>query len=71
MTHFPLFLLFIISFCFTQNTYSNPKSIPKATPKVIPKAPSIAAKSFIMIDYNTGKVLAEKNSKSAVVNEID
>jgi len=66
MTHFPLFLLFIISFCFTQNTYSNPKSIPKATPKVIPKAPSIAAKSFIMIDYNTGKVLAEKNSKTRV-----
>lgn len=29
---------------------------------LIPAAPSVAAKSFILIDFNSGKVLAEKNA---------
>lgn len=37
-----------------------------AVPKVTPKAPIIAAKSYIMIDYDSGKVLAEKNSSLRV-----
>ena len=34
-----------------------------ATSKILmPAAPSVAAKSFILIDFNSGKVLAEKNA---------
>ncbi|MCW8345360.1 serine hydrolase [Vibrio sp. ZSDZ65] len=31
-----------------------------ATPVVMPNAPQIAAKGFVLMDYNSGKVLAEK-----------
>jgi len=33
-----------------------------AAPRVIPDAPNIAAKSFILIDFDSGKVIAEKNA---------
>lgn len=33
-----------------------------AKPFIIPNAPPVAAKSFILIDVNSGKVIAEKNS---------
>lgn len=62
MAHFPLFFLFLISIFFTQTAYSNPT----VNPKIIPKAPLIAARSYIMIDYDSGKVLAEKNSQQRV-----
>jgi len=34
-----------------------------ATPRVIPNAPSIAAKGYLLIDFDSGKVLAENNSE--------
>jgi D-alanyl-D-alanine carboxypeptidase (penicillin-binding protein 5/6) len=38
----------------------------QATPKIIPKAPSIAAKSYILVDYNSSKIIAENNSEMPV-----
>ncbi len=54
----PLFIFFII-FCF----YSHGVF---ATPTVIPGSPVIASSSYIMIDYDSGKVLAEENSNKRV-----
>lgn len=36
-------------------------SLAQAAPIVVPDAPQIAAKGYVLIDYNSGKVLAEKN----------
>ncbi len=51
------FILFLVLFLFLfLNTA-------KATNKIlIPAAPSVAASSFILLDFNSGKVLAEKNA---------
>ena len=38
----------------------------QAAPKPIPKAPDIAATSYILIDYSSGKVLAQKNPDKRV-----
>ncbi|CAH0538988.1 serine hydrolase [Vibrio marisflavi] len=35
-----------------------------ATPMVIPDAPDIAAKGYVLMDYNSGKILAENNMNS-------
>ncbi len=37
-----------------------------AIPKIIPKAPDIAAKSYILMDYNSGKIIAQKNADMLV-----
>ncbi len=37
-----------------------------AAPKIIPKAPIVSAKSYIMIDYNSGKIIAQKNADMRV-----
>ena len=50
---FILSVLFTL-ICFTLNTH--------AAPKVIPKAPAIAAKSYILIDHNSGKIIAQENA---------
>jgi len=50
-----VFLLFI---AFTNSV--------SAIPKVIPKAPAIAAKSYILIDYNSGKIITQKNADMPV-----
>ena len=34
-----------------------------ATPRVIPNAPTIAAKGYLLIDFDSGKILAENNSE--------
>jgi len=47
------FTLFTTSFFFI-NAY--------AIPKVIPKAPAIAAKSYILMDFNSNKIIAENNA---------
>jgi D-alanyl-D-alanine carboxypeptidase (penicillin-binding protein 5/6) len=52
------FFIAIFTLIFTLNT--------QAAPKVIPKAPSIAAKSYILIDYNSGKVIAQNNADMPV-----
>jgi D-alanyl-D-alanine carboxypeptidase (penicillin-binding protein 5/6) len=36
-------------------------AVAQAAPIVVPDAPQIAAKGYVLIDYNSGKVLAEKN----------
>ncbi len=52
------FILFFSLLFLTQITL--------ALPLVTPKSPIIAAKSYIMIDYNSGKILAEKNANLRV-----
>lgn len=50
---FSLVFLFILLF----NVQANAKNT-----ILIPAAPRVAAKSYILIDYNSGKVLANKNA---------
>lgn len=60
----PVFsLLLLLSLGFLGQAFSGQAvAVPKATPQV----PTIAAKSYIMIDYNSGSVLAEKNADMRV-----
>lgn len=37
-----------------------------ATPRVIPNAPAIAAKGYLLVDFDSGKVLAENNSEKTL-----
>lgn len=46
--------LLLITFFFSINVL--------AVPMIIPKAPSIAAKGYLLIDYQSGEVLSENNS---------
>lgn len=48
------FFVFIVSIVFTLSSH--------AAPKVIPKAPEIAAKSYILVDHNSGKIIAQNNA---------
>ncbi|MFK5984138.1 MAG: D-alanyl-D-alanine carboxypeptidase family protein [Pseudomonadota bacterium] len=57
-SHRFIFIVLLGLLNLTQNAFT--------APKVIPKAPIIAANSYIMIDYDSGKVLAEKNSNVRV-----
>jgi len=41
-------------------TFLTPSSVSAAV--VIPPPPSVAAKGFILMDYQTGKVIAEQNA---------
>ncbi len=52
------FFICTFSLFFTLNTH--------AAPKIIPKAPAIAAKSYILIDYNSNKIIAQNNADMAV-----
>ncbi|MDX2506796.1 MAG: D-alanyl-D-alanine carboxypeptidase family protein [Gammaproteobacteria bacterium] len=56
LTNFFIYILsiFFTLSCFTLNS--------QATPKIIPKAPAIAAKSYILIDHNSNKILAQNNA---------
>ncbi len=56
LTYF--FTLLLCSF-FTINTL-------QAAPKIIPRAPDIAAKSYILMDYNSGKIIARKKADMPV-----
>lgn len=53
----PIFLIFISSTTF---------SAPSSTPKLNPQPPHIAAKSYVLLDFNSGAVLADSNSKQQV-----
>lgn len=37
-------------------------SLTHATPSVVPDAPQIAAKGYVLVDFNSGKILAKKNA---------
>lgn len=52
-----IFLLTLLAFFNTANAQNK---------IIIPASPSVAAKSFIMLDFNSGKVLAEKNADTKV-----
>lgn len=47
--------LLLITFALSFNVF--------ATPRVIPNAPAIAAKGYLLIDFDSGKVLSENNSE--------
>ncbi len=50
------FIFFFFSILFCTNTVNAANTI------LIPAAPSIAAKSYVLLDFNSGKVIAEKNA---------
>lgn len=50
--------LLLITFFFSFNIL--------AAPMIIPQAPSIAAKGYLLIDFNSGKVLSENNSEESL-----
>lgn len=50
--------LLLITFFFSFNVL--------AAPMIIPQAPSIAAKGYLLIDFNSGKVLSENNSEKSL-----
>jgi D-alanyl-D-alanine carboxypeptidase (penicillin-binding protein 5/6) len=50
------YFIFLLAFFVFFNTANAQNKI------LIPKAPTVGAKSFILIDFNSGKVLAEKNA---------
>lgn len=56
----PYLLIAILSFLSVFMLSAH--AAPKKAPKVIPKAPIIAAKSYIMIDYDSGSILSQKNA---------
>jgi D-alanyl-D-alanine carboxypeptidase (penicillin-binding protein 5/6) len=62
--YFFLFCLFTLS--GFQSVSAQPTPTNTTKPYVIPSPPSIAAKSFLLIDFNSGHVLAEKNSDQQV-----
>jgi len=61
---FFLFCLFL--FTSVQHAVAQPTPSNSAKPYVIPSPPSIAAKSFLLIDFNSGHVLAGKNANERV-----
>ncbi len=52
------FFIFLLFIALANSVY--------AVPKVIPKAPDIAARSYILIDYNSGKIITQKNADMPV-----
>ncbi|MDA7745899.1 D-alanyl-D-alanine carboxypeptidase [Psychromonas sp.] len=50
--------LLLITFFFSINVL--------AAPMIIPKAPSIAAKGYLLIDFDSGEVLSENNSEESL-----
>ncbi len=56
MSYFFKHIIFLASLLFF-TTIVNAEN-----PILIPAAPSVAAKSFVLIDFNSGKVIAEKNA---------
>ncbi|CAH0536358.1 D-alanyl-D-alanine carboxypeptidase family protein [Vibrio marisflavi] len=53
----PLFASAVISLAVALNS---PVSL--ASPTIIPSPPSLSAKGYVLMDYNTGEVLVEKNA---------
>jgi len=51
--------LLLITFFFSIHVLAN-------TPRVIPNAPSIGAKGYLLVDFDSGQVLAENNSEKSL-----
>ncbi|WP_367605551.1 D-alanyl-D-alanine carboxypeptidase family protein [Legionella sp. W05-934-2] len=66
--YFPYKYVAVTIFCFIVS-YGQATTLPKQPPRptegplTIPTAPTINAKSYILIDVDSGKVIAEKNSE--------
>lgn len=56
----------ILGYCFIVTLLTLFTLSAYAAPKVIPKAPSIAAKSYILLDYNSNTVIAQSNADMPV-----
>ncbi len=56
----------ILSYCFIVTLLTLFTSGTYAAPKIIPKPPAIAAKSYILLDYNSNKVIAQSNADMPV-----
>ncbi len=58
----------LVVLCFSCQIFSAAANPPRPSartalmPKLIPAAPQIAAKGYILMDANSGKVIAEKNA---------
>lgn len=60
-----LLSFFFALLCFSTAGWSNPvQTVP--TPYVIPSAPKTDAKAYVVIDFNSGKVLASKNEHERI-----
>ncbi|OGV30210.1 MAG: serine-type D-Ala-D-Ala carboxypeptidase [Legionellales bacterium RIFCSPHIGHO2_12_FULL_35_11] len=66
----PAKILVFISLAFSSSIFyaDTPSNIPQPTapsapPQIIPSPPNVNSKSYILIDANSGKVIAEKNSE--------
>lgn len=64
----PIATLAVIAGVFVSGAQAEPTPIPNVqvsrpqTPMVIPDAPEVAAKAYVLMDYNSGRVIAENNA---------
>ncbi|MEA3405687.1 MAG: D-alanyl-D-alanine carboxypeptidase family protein [Pseudomonadota bacterium] len=61
----PLFVLFTLLLSFTVQAAPQPLPAP-SVPHVVPSAPQISGTSHLLIDFNSGKVLAERKPNDRV-----
>ncbi|MCL1142022.1 serine hydrolase [Shewanella gaetbuli] len=56
-------LLSLVSFSSAANTpQPDPRPVPNRAPMVMPDAPNVAAKAYVLMDYYSGRVIAEENA---------
>ncbi|UJL42663.1 serine hydrolase [Shewanella vesiculosa] len=57
-------MLFASVVCFSSLAAPQPdvRPMPNRAPMVTPDAPSVAAKAYVLMDYNSGRVIAEENA---------
>lgn len=61
-----LILRFVLSICIIFSPVAFGDSAFPVTPTLQPKAPTVASNTYLLIDYHSGQVLAEKNSELQV-----
>jgi len=59
ITRFTFYSIAIFIIVFSSQTQAT-------TPQIVPKAPAIAAKSYILVDYNSNKIIAQNNADIAI-----
>ncbi|QSX34596.1 serine hydrolase [Shewanella avicenniae] len=61
----PLTTLAVIAGVFVTSVQADPIPVPNVQPQapmVMPDAPDVAAKAYVLMDYNSGRVIAESNA---------
>ena len=59
--NFTFFRLFILSLIFQMNSFAT-QNTPVDTPQnFTPEPPKVSSKAFVIMDANSGKILAQKN----------